>query len=1117
MENFFIRAKTRLDAVESFLYDDSALVEGRSLKVDGKVVMTLPFTPLLFKNLSFDYFFISESGELYRVNKYKMTVENIGRATDKIVDVAYASDKVAVLTTKEVLVFNAYFDLERSRLLEGGENKENSGVPHKIRFGDGVIAVIFPACTVMLDFDLKITGRVEESISDAVFIKRYNKFACLVPATGSVRFFEPNGLEHGCPFEALGERICIMNIDGFELLLVSDSATVTAYFMKNFFWYKKFTVAGRFFGVEHNAILTRDRLTLAKYHVFRELSSGLVIDGCNLYYTNLQKAIIPPPMYLRKVSLPSQVLSFFLAGDQLYVLTSTGVHLFAIDGSGHVTEGASRLFSADGISQPHYADIVVAQDTVYVRTDTTFLALEKTLAGTRPLNLPRAHPSDVLKLYSMGDQLVMFCTDGRVLCGHLSTPFNFTLQANFNLQFSEEFKMAYFLSNGVLQRHKFDPKGSEKLEEMLQSASISKEDHPETYLMNVTSFLIDGPYILYIVKGTFNAVNLKDTSSFSSYAEDGLEIITLRGECVIFYTRFGTLETVSIKLLNLSIVERLIAEGDIKTAAQKCDQNHIDYSVFFKDGKFDAENIQHFDDSQALSLFDCMKLPNTKFLLDSEHLARLTAAFDPKFVTENTQSTGPLECVASELLVPFLDEIPDTTLTSLRNCDFLSEPPAFDATLTLNPTFSNINTLLKHLNPRTHFTTFINILIAFNRVDLCFHMPDLQRVIKVLLTKLSAETICKASLRSFDLEKIIATHKQCQRDYVTFVSFYKSAENQQFAVLDYLEDYASALFYLVKATLSKSTTTSSPEFVKVAEYTVKHSLFNQLLMFTFYNVFEFNFYEFVAQNSKSHDAFRLYRLAGNTQAAIEIGKKKLLWKETLELDASPELCHYFIDSLVQASKFSDAGEIVEVHFKDHSSAVELYLRDRNFRKAMHLFKTAEFGFGLTYDNIKRMLPAEKVGALIRSTALSYLKNDLVLLAKYKSSFDKYKERLELVRERLNENMGGSQTTFSYSSVKSANRALLKDRPGGVFENEYVMNKLRTVVMQLDVWRVVTLDLIAVLEEFGEYEAVDLLKQRFEPIKTTLRRDVESIWNYKRADVDIELPSVSMPNLPDFYD
>lgn len=144
-----------------------------------------------------------------------------------------------------------------------------------------------------------------------------------------------------------------------------------------------------------------------------------------------------------------------------------------------------------------------------------------------------------------------------------------------------------------------------------------------------------------------------------------------------------------------------------------------------------------------------------------------------------------------------------------------------------------------------------------------------------------------------------------------------------------------------------------------------------------------------------------------------------------------------------------------------------------------------------------------------------MQSDFVAFDSLLESLSQYKCGLDVVGARLNGNMAGIRTTYSYSSMMSSKKALLKGRPGSLFENVYLMNMFKTIVLQINDWRVSLQELLDVFEEFQKDSIIESHKQRFEPIQMTPRKDADDNWNYRRADVDFELPIAEMP-VPDAH-
>ncbi|KAM0680393.1 putative elongator complex protein 1 [Glugoides intestinalis] len=1153
MENFFVRAVETLDVHKDFIYDNEALIENNRLN-STELCIELPQNLVFMKHLRFDFFCIYSDRTLVRINKYKKKIETIGMMTENILSVEYGCDKIAILTETEVFLFNSYFNLEKTAELSTifSENelesfkellvqRKDSSInsKFKIRFSADKIAIILPSSVFLLDFDLQVTNRINEMFSDMAFFPKYNIFACADINSLQIRFFEPNGLEHGDPLCAFGYALDILELGNKKILLVITESGVSGYFMMNFFWYKKFHIPGTFYSKNNNVILIMkpNQNKLYKYYIYRELTTGLVINGNTLYYTNLENSIIPPPFYLRSISVTSQILNFFLKNNCLYIAHRTGITLFNIDKDDNITP--ISCFNLPELEDAVFVDLIEQLNKIFLNIDGYCFQIDDISKDVDNLTCNKIHTCDkkLLRIYDLGESIGILYFNGLFAVRNSNIAFSFDPRYDFDLKMNSDHSIVCFLNNGLLQTFPIDT--SLPIEQSLLNLTLNSIATPQVDRSTVLSYIVHSDYILKRTKKNFKIdliLPLSDCKKIETkcveryYLEEGMEPLFVKENSILFYTRFGTLETVTNKLFSTKIITKLIDKEKIKAAASKCDRNHIDYSIFLENPVFKLKHACDFDSSQVLSLFHSMKFTETRMFLQNEYVDLLDLNFNPDFVLRNacfdvTESSCFLLESLSHIFKDFTNiPLKVSSTNNIKNIEPLQhsiENMGKSSNVSFKDTSSHsvlINELLKNLQPQIHFSAIINIFLFFGRVDLCFYLGDIQKVVKVLLTKLSPETICKASMMSFDLEKIALTHKICQRDYASFLSFYNSSNNIKFSVLDYLEDMKSALFYLVKDTLATNPeiTADSSKFSVIADYVVKNSLFDQLLLYTFHNIFPFNFYEFVAKHKEPLDAFYLNSNAGNVIKALEIAKKELFWAEALNLEPSPETSMLFIELLVQNSRLADAAEILERYLGDYSTAIEFYLKDRKMLKALNTYKGSTFVPGDTYDGVKKRLSKDDLSIMIKETAIAYLKTDLISIKAYLDNFEKYKQRLESVRSRLSENIRGSQTTFSYSSMRSSKKALIKDRPGGIFENEYVMNKLRTIALDINAWRLQADELLSIFDEFGEDLHKNYFLKVFEPIKLSLKKDIEEVWHYKRVDVDIEMPVVPKPELSTYF-
>lgn len=1158
MENFYLRNRQLLKFSRSTsLYSTDCWIDQNVLFFREDRI-PLPFNAVYLQSLAYDIFLISDDQNLYRINKHVKEIENFGCLIDRIYAVGCEKDKVIVVTDKEILYFNAYFDLTKNKNIgcpvlnfeDSGENKVNSSEAkdksitesfgnfslqsprfNSLIFGDGIFAVIFPKAMHIFNLDLELVSSVSQKVKSAVYIAKYNKFACAIGST--IMFIEPNGLEHGDPLMAEASVLMKLAVDGAEILLCCNNGTVSGYFMKNFFWYNKFTVSGKLFGTEDNAILILQGHSIFKYYVYRETSENFVIDGLNLYYTNLGRACIPPPFYYKQIKVDAQIKGFYYDQNLLFIMSEKAIEKLSIDGNDmiHHLNCISYKYSDDVAGILVFNSSILINRGEYVEIiGEKFPEIENFINKIEEVqnaykNSDSATVLNIIKLFKHKDSLGCLFSNGIVFYGHVFA-FNFDIGMSFSLQ-SDDSKI-YFLNSGILQRadipkdertderinENIDERMDENIDESVVSPIMGKTD-----ISGVYSFLLYRNYLIYITKDLLTVLDLSTGDKFDSFADDNTDILCLKDNKIILYTRFGTLESVTNKLFSMVLVRSFIQKGDFSIAAELCDYNHVDFSIFFEKKGFDVKNLSSFSDSHALSLFQAMNIHISSCCLENEYFERLDYNFDPSCVLKNSEFVPrPTNFIALDSVLHIFEninripvKISADTLFAEKNSDqvkFLrQEYTALDELITTNSLpITIINSFLKNLTLTQHFSTIINILIAINRMDLCFYISNVQKVVKLLLTKISPELIAKESIRTMNIDTIVTVQKLCQRDSASFLAFYNSCSNVEFSLSEYLEDRRSALFYLVKSKMPSSEDASSSMFPQeIIDYAAKYNMFDALIMYSYFHIFDFCFYPLVAKFEEPLDQFYLFLNSGDTLNALATAKNNLFWQEALNIDSSEDNCRVFIDLLTGKSRFAEAGEIYNDYLNDHVNSISYFLKGKKIAKAFSVFKSC------SSDDVKSM------ESLIKKFCVGFLKSDLIVLNELKGAYEKYKSRLQTVRDRLNENLNDSQTSFSHSSHKSSERALTKDRPGGIYENEFVMNKIRDVVLRIIGLREEDEEFLEVFRHFDENDMIDAYNESFGPLKTSLKTEIDFLWDYARTDCDIELPKVPKPEVSEYFD
>lgn len=1090
MENFFYRNLELLKRINKFqFYSNGSYIKSKTLYFD-KLEIYLGFETVYFNNLTYDFFIISEDQNLYRINKYKKKIDNFGSITDKILSVECGSEGIVIVTEKEIMVFNVYFDLVKSIFFEAetywslkenstsklslnteknkcpinhekdkieclcektsqinlNENRSEASTlnTNSIILGDELFAYLTPYGMYVFDFDLEYLGYSAEKVKSAVYISRYNKFACAIGVM--IKFIEPNGLEHGDPLLDDMDKLALLNVDNCTLLIGYKNNMITGFFMKNFFWYKKFTFDGEFFGIHKNCILFEKNDALYRYFMYREISQNFVIDGSKLYYTNLKKAIIPCPFYYKKIECSSQILSFYLNNNILYIMEKDKILKYNIDERDIITFIETiplidfELTNVCGCTADQSLILIntgneIRKIGIYNQSSVLFLEQVKDIMSVFP-------EVAITRLYNFDGISACLFSNGIFLYNH-KYQLDFDTNSSFDIQISEDKSKIYFLN-------------AKKLYTAEISSYSCKNPILSIFHNSINSFLLYKNYLLFATPEELIVQNLQSQEKSGSYVDNFTEILLVNNNKIILYTRFGTFETITNKIFSKCCVRDLIKNNKFSDACNLCDQNHVNYLIFFENDGFNLRNLSHFNEYQSLSLLSSIVFQNATFILENEYFDRLALNFDPvDAMSDLKYKEKRIFCVKISSINHLCKDMEKIPIKTIKNFEqFLSEdllPEYMDVVNYEIDDLHLINAFLKNLDLEKHFSAIVNVFISFKRIELAFFLPNLKNVVKILLTKLSPETVAKESLKTFDIDIITTVHRICQKDVSSFMTFYNSCENIRFSLSDYLEDRKSALFYLVSSHLNNVSYNEDKIPTEITEYALKHKLLNDLLMYTYYNIFNYNFYEFVAAYKEPLEAFYLYYNSGNIDKALDFAKQNLFWREALHINSSIEYCNYFVEVLSNNHKYAEAGEIFENYLNNYDEAINCYLNGKKVLKTFEIYISNKL-------QTKTIEEKSSIEVHIKRAAVNFLKNDIIIFREILESFEKYKDRLGKVRQRLNDNIADSQTSFSYTSAKSSQRALTKDRPGGIFENEYVLNKIREKI-------VLMVNLRAEIEEF----------------------------------------------------
>jgi len=1245
MENFFVRCKdTRPIGDSGFIYDLGACIENGHLRHD-QFIMKLPFSVARFKNMKFDYLLISESNCLYRINKNKKVLEEVGEITDEVLDVLATEEYAILLTSAHVILFSKYFEMikmaeyegGRAELSENGTNvaaSENDGncqgvssSPGKIVWANGIFGVVNRTGMAIYDMELRVVTTIRSSIKDAVFCKKYNRFACALGNT--IAFIEPNGLEVGEPIAHECERLFFMKIRERELLVASKNESITIFYMKNFYWYKKAEIKGNLIGVEGNQIITIDSpkrsqidtdsenntgkasynenntgkapcsayfRVLARHYVVPEKGDGFVIDGCRLKYTNFSRSLIPPPYFYKELEFPSQIRDYSFSSPYLHILLDSKTMVYEIDAKDNF---ALKNEFACEYEQP--AEVTAVNDATLLRYHATVIdATEKTASAHGRERIVNANSGQeiqcstdgVMKMIDIDGSLGILYRNGSFVYSNQVYTFDVSAAEEIDIQsisLYDEVKV-YILAKAKLQyavmaKNTEEPNLSseQELVSMLDNAKLMKStevmesdggirtDEQERVSIKagvfsgkeVFSFILYEEYVICAHKNQC-IVYFDSKKDFcveaEFYIDTGLSLLAVRNEMIIGQSRFGGLEAFTSKVFSRKNAAKLIRQKEYERAASYCDRNHVTYDIFFENGMFDARILGFLSDSQATSLINVLKLTE-RLCHEYETIARLRDEFDASILISaapaaiftpppgdnardgHDSNTVSLKrpFISYELSKHLFEDTPGAPVLNLCS-------PSRDAGFSASPLISlqdpelHVNCILRHLSADKHLDTVVNLFIRIKRIDLCFYLRNLKRVVKVLLKKVSTEDILKSCLYTLNPATIKETYIIAQRDSSPILEFITAASNMPFSVYNYLEDRKLALFHLIKG--------GAPEN-EVFSYVKRYSLFDELLLYSYYSVFESgnncrsadadhktplsrSFYRFVADEQLSPElSFWLYMRIEEWDDAAALCLKHGLHNEFLVVDnylkegapssstainsdlkrAFEAITDKLMERLLAEKKHLEAGRIMELVVDDKSKAIKYYLEGKDVESAKRIYcslRCAPEINGSSNDD------EETIDRYLRIAVTELLRRAINDFSDLEGAYSKYTGRLKSVRERLDGPVSMSMTSFSYTSLRSAKKALLKDRPGGAYENEYVLNRIREIAEKINEARRLAHDACGLLEIFGLEKIIADCKAVFKDVEENLREEVDELWAYERLEHDPNRPVVGKPCLGEWF-
>lgn len=342
------------------------------------------------------------------------------------------------------------------------------------------------------------------------------------------------------------------------------------------------------------------------------------------------------------------------------------------------------------------------------------------------------------------------------------------------------------------------------------------------------------------------------------------------------------------------------------------------------------------------------------------------------------------------------------------------------------------------------------------------------------------------SLGLYNLPLALLLAQRSQKDPREYVPFLQkvqglSVHKQRFVLDDYLGFVEKALRSLIEV---------PNEWEEIVSYVQKHDLWLPALLLLKYDEVRHNqimsmYGDYLNGVQDYAVAGYAFEMVGEHTKAMTAFQRALLWSEAIYnaglagLDQG-EIAVDMKERLLEQSRFAEAAEICRLFLNEPDSAIKLYCQASDFSRAMQLAATKSRRDELVKPNI--------------SEAFSYTSE---LLSDMKDQLDKQMPRLRDVRLKRDEDpdeffegmheedtpdnvsLAGTQasttatfftrytgataiTTQSKKSGKARRRQerqRAKGKKGTIWEEEYLVNSIRRLVLRLEETRISTTELL----------------------------------------------------------
>lgn len=1088
MENFFIRHSSKTDlGTTKWLYSGGHAVRGGAVYSGvGEKISDIPFVPKHFSALTFEYLFVDENDRIHLMNRNTLKTVEIGHVEDGVVSACASRDEkwFVIVSTSEVLMFDTYIDLRKSIKVELDGFIGIEWTDYDL------FAIVTEKKILFYDVELTMVGESSEDRYRGVsWRSKYNTFACCTEEC--IRFVEPNGLEHGEPLKEVCSSLSFLD-DGDLLVTVGDvegRRVLRILYTKNFQWYQKAEVeiAGEFICTEENKILLRNGEELTTLFLFRERTccgpEYYVIDKNSVMYTDFSDRIIPPPLFDIKHDFDETIVDISPARRGGVVLHPSKAVVFEISGGRLVEKrmvplerrfdsvvlfrGCLLLKDSSGV----FLEPLEEKENSGVQENSGSMEAEKMQLDIKAVchlhSVVEKHsPQRVVKCYNFGEKPCLVFEDGTLVYDKEVVHSGMDLGKGFSVS----------IDKGVFVHN---------------DRTLTVDGRK---MEGVTSFLADEHG--YVVTTDETCEFYFEARQSMCQVDAELRLLCLVDGKVIGETRHGTLETFTPRIYTLSQTRRLIDQGRYEESIDICQRHAVTFGVFV-DSHVDLERLVKSCRSVDLVPFfnsALERLGDLELVLEDEEVRRLRKVF----VSDVFMS--------SDADREYFRRQADDGDFIRRSCVLHLVGPARGCRVDrhVSPSRSGGDGVLCGRSPRRfleeflplltleeHFTFTIFLFVKLKRTDLALQVCKHSFVegVEYMLTIANANSVIHSAMTTLGKGDVLEVLRICQKDASDFLSLVEewNGDLLRFKINDFLEDRADAFYHLSRMQLVDTE----------AEYVRRHNLFDEALMYEVCGLSTKEqgfYYELCAGITTPDKALHLLRLAGNREEALRMAVGNLFWREAIDIHGSgemEELYELLSAGLAEAGRHTEAGQLLEEFVGDTCRAFVEYTKGRNMRDALRLCSDPGY-----------------LGRVCRV----YLLERLVELEDLKRAFVKYRGRLNAIEEREEDDL--SESSFSYTEkIGNSRSTRARGRPGGIYEREFVLGRIRSICTDLVGWRDRNEDLLEVFSRLGMKDCTDAHNEAFCPFAELVRSSIDSMFSNEKTQLhDPNRPVVEKPDL-----